>query len=326
MYTLSRTWRLAAICACALFLSVGPSLVSPLTGQIHDVPLSQSSLSPDIIRISTNLVTLPVSVTDADGRAVHSLESRDFSIEEDGRPETISKMAEPGQSPLQLALLFDLSGSVNPRFHFEQQAAIGFLQKVWKPGDTISVIAFSERPRICLQTSASLSDAFRVLWNLQPTEGPTAFFDSLALSTSILRQSADPETRQSVVALSDGEDNRSEWNFPKVLHAVQSSDTIFYSINPAGPSIRLNEISRQGQEGLEALAKETGGNAFVSDKTEDLDRIFNRIAVELRAQYLLSYYSTNSRTDGKFRRISVSIPQRPDLRIRARRGYYAAKQ
>jgi len=111
-----------------------------------------------------------------------------------------------------------------------------------------------------------------------------------------------------------------------VLHAVQSSDTIFYSINPAGPSIRLNEISRRGQEDLEVLAKETGGNAFVSDKTDDLKDIFSRIAVELRAQYLLSYYSTNPQTDGKFRRISVSIPQRPDLRIRARRGYFAIRQ
>ena len=56
---------------------------------------------------------------------------------------------------------------------------------------------------------------------------------------------------------------------------------------------------------------------------DDLNDIFNRIAVELRAQYLLSYYSTNSQPDGKFRQISVSIPKRPDLRIRTRRGYYA---
>jgi len=117
-------------------------LVCPLTGQTQDAPPPQSGFHPNIIRVSTNLVTLPVSVMDSEGRAVHNLESRDFVIEEDDRPETISKMAEAGQSPLRLALLFDLSGSVNPRFHFEQAAAIGFLQKVWKPGDTISSSPF----------------------------------------------------------------------------------------------------------------------------------------------------------------------------------------
>ena len=323
---LFRYRRFAWICACILYLSTGQRPIIGLTGQTLDPQIPRSGMPSDIIRISTNLVTLPVSVTDSEGRAIRNLGSQDFLIEEDGRSEAISKIAEAGQSPLQLALLFDLSGSVHSRFHFEQQAAIRFLEKVWKPGDTVSVIAFAEHPRICLRGSNSLSEAFQILWNLQPTEGPTAFFDSVVLSTNILRQSAEPGTRQSVVALSDGEDNRSEHNLPKVLHAVQRSDTIFYSINPAGPSIRLNEISRQGQADLESLAKETGGNAFVSDKSDDLDDIFSRIAIELRAQYLLTYYSTNSRIDGKFRQILVSIPERPDLRIRARRGYYAAKQ
>jgi VWFA-related protein len=297
-----------------------------LTGQAPDTQIAKSSLSSSIIRISTNLVTLPVSVSDSEGHAVRDLKIQDFLVQEDGRPETISKMVNAGQSPLRLVLLFDLSGSVHSRFHFEQQAAIRFLEKIWKPGDTVSVIAFAGHPHICLQASNSLSEAFHVLWDLQPTEGPTAFFDSIVLSADILRQSAEPETRQSMVALSDGEDNRSEHTLPRVLRALQRSDAIFYSINPAGCSLRLNEISRQGQADLESLAKETGGNAFVSDKSDDLDEIFSRIAVELRAQYLLSYYSTNPQSDGKFRRISVSIPERPDFRIRTRRGYYAARQ
>ncbi len=125
------------------------------------------------------------------------------------------------------------------------------------------------------------------------------------------------------MALSDGEDNRSEYSLSAVVREIQHSDTIFYSINPAGTSIRLNEISRQGQADLESLAKETGGTAFLSDKPDDLEDIFRRIAADLRAQYLLSYYSTNIRFDGRYRKIAVSIPRRPDLRIRARRGYFA---
>ncbi len=313
-------WVLLSI----LCVGAGQWPIIGLTGQNSNIPTLNTGFSSDIIRVSTNLVTLPVSVTDSAGHAVYDLGSNDFLIEEDGRPEIVSRIAEAGQSPLQLALLFDLSGSVNPRFHFEQQAAIRFLEKVWKPGDSISVIAFSERPQIRLNASQTLAAAMKVLSELQPTDGPTAFFDSVVLSSRMLRQTANPETRQSVVALSDGEDNRSESQLSSVLSEVRRSDAIFYSINPAGSSIRLNEISRQGQIDLESLAKETGGKAFVSDKYDDLETIFRGIVEDLRAQYLLSYYSTNTRNDGQYRQIMVSIPQRPDLRIRARRGYFAA--
>jgi len=74
------------------------------------------------------------------------------------------------------------------------------------------------------------------------------------------------------------------------------------------------------------LANETGGTAFVADQISDLDEMFGRIATELRAQYLLSYYSSNPRPDGQFRRIAVSIPKKPDLRVRARQGYYATQK
>jgi Ca-activated chloride channel homolog len=316
----------AWLLACVLCGSAGQRPIIGLTGQDPDSQIPGNASSPDVIRVSTNLVTLPVSVTDAAGHAVSDLSSNDFWVEEDGRTESVSKVAEARQSPLQLVLLFDLSGSVNPRFNFEQQAATQFLEKVWQPGDAISVITFSAYPKVCLSGSLSLTEALQVLGNLQPTEAPTAFFDSVILSTKMLRQTAKPETMQSVIALSDGEDNQSGHDLSKVLKEIQNSATIFYSINPAGPSIRLNEISRKGQADLESLARETGGKAFISDRPEALADIFRRIAVDLRAQYLLSYYSTNTRMDGSFRQILVSVPQKPDVRVRARRGYYAAKQ
>ena len=311
------------ICAGIVSLMIGSYPVIGSGDQSAEDPAVAGEQS-SIIRISSNLVTVPVSVTDSEGHAIGNLEIQDFLVEEDGRVETISRIAESGRSPLRLALLFDLSGSVRSRFDFEQQAAIRFLEKVWRPGDTVSVVPFNDNPRIRLQTSGSLSDALMFLLALEPTEDPTAFFDAVVLSTKTLRQSAGPETRRAIIALSDGEDNRSSHAFSEALSEVQRADTIFYSINPGGSSIRLNEISLKAQSDLASLAKETGGNAFVSDKTGDLDDIFFRIATELRAQYLLSYYSANSRIDGKYRRISVSIPNRKDLCVRTRQGYYAS--
>ncbi len=320
-----KNWNAVLVCGLALLLPAGfrglPAQgLNPGGLALPDVQ------SPNVIRVSTNLVMVPVSVTDVAGQAVQNLQQDDFQISEDGSPETISKMAEAGQSPLQLALLFDLSGSVNNRFEFEQQAATRFLQKVWKSGDSVTIISFSEEPHVRLRNSTSLTEALQDLLKLQPTESATAFYDSVITSAKLLRQSATPETRQAEIVLSDGEDNRSDGTIVEALREVQRSDTIFYSINPGGNSIRLNEISLKGQQDLTSLAHETGGTAFVSDQTSDLDEIFGRIATELRAQYLLSYYSSNPRFDGKFRRIAVSIPKRPELRVRARQGYYAIRK
>jgi VWFA-related protein len=74
------------------------------------------------------------------------------------------------------------------------------------------------------------------------------------------------------------------------------------------------------------LSNETGGVAFLPEKLEDLNQVFAQIANELQAQYLLGYYSTNEKADGQFRRITVRVPKKADLRIRARQGYYAPKE
>jgi Ca-activated chloride channel family protein len=315
--------------ACGLTICLGILLVlwsQATAAQSLEVRFAPDTQLPNVIRVSTNLVTVPVSVTDTAGQPVSNLNIGDFRLEEDGNAEVISKLADAGQSPLQFALLFDLSGSVNPRFEFALQAANRFLEKTWKPGDRISIVSFSERPGVILDASESMPEALRKLQQLRPTKGATAFFDSVVQSARMLHQSATPEIRKAAIALSDGEDNESNYSLQDAAREVHRSDMIFYSINPSGPSIRLNAISLKGQQNLESLAAETGGTAFVLDKEAGLDAIFDRIASELRAQYLLSYYSSNPRLDGKFRRITVLIPQNPGLRIRARQGYYAIRK
>jgi len=324
----SGCWNAVLLCGLAFLVSAGLQELSAqgMEEQNPGVLNPADMLSSAVIRVSTNLVMVPVSVTDAAGRAVQNLKQDDFQIIEDGNSEAISKMAEAGQSPLQLVLLLDLSRSVNSKFEFEQQAAIRFLKKVMKPGDSVSILSFNDKPQIRLRNSTSLSEAIQDLLELRPTESATAFYDSVVASFRLLRESSIPEARKAEIVLSDGEDNRSDRTIADAFREVQRSDTILYSINPGGNSIRLNEISLKGQQELTSLANETGGSAFVSDESSNLDEIFGRIATELRAQYLLAYYSSNPHLDGKFRRIVVSIPGRPDLRIHARQGYYAVEK
>ena len=108
----------------------------------------------------------------------------------------------------------------------------------------------------------------------------------------------------------------------EVQQEVQTANAVFYSINPSGQALRLNVISTRAQNAMQQLATATGGTAFVPDKPEDLERLFARIANELRAQYLLQYYSNNESAGRAFRRIAVSTPAQPRVHVRAREGYF----
>jgi Ca-activated chloride channel family protein len=287
----------------------------------HPQQPSQQNSSNNIIHINSTLISVPVSVTDAAGHMIQNLRIGDFSIREDGKPVEISTMADGGRAPLNLALLFDLSGSVRSRFEFEQQAASQFLKKIWKPGDAISIIAVNEVPEILLHNCKDLQEALHKLENLLPTQSSTAFFDSVLLAARMLHRSSVPETRLAQIAISDGADNSSDKPMAEVLQELQQLDTMFYAVNPSGASIQLNKVNSRGQQDLAALATATGGTVFVSDQAGDLDAIFDRVVAELRTQYLLGYYSLASDVASTFHSIEVTLPDRPDLKIRARLGY-----
>ncbi|QQS46928.1 MAG: VWA domain-containing protein [Acidobacteriota bacterium] len=283
-------------------------------------------LDAEPIRINSTLVAVPVSVTDVSGQTVLNLRAEDFFLEEEGVQQQVQTLGQPGKTPLELALLFDVSRSVRNRFDFERQAAGRFLQQLLKPGDYVSVFAIGREPKVAVQRSDNAEQVIRETLTIEPTEESTAFFDTVVAAARYLDDHANPGVRRVMVIISDGEDTNSERHkLTDALREIQRSDALFYSINPSGPSIWLNKISLRGHEGMTKLANETGGLSFLPDKLDDLTQVFSQIANELQAQYLLGYYSTNETNDGKFRRISVRIPRQPDLRIRARNGYYAPK-
>jgi VWFA-related protein len=103
---------------------------------------------------------------------------------------------------------------------------------------------------------------------------------------------------------------------------VQRAEVTFYSINPSGQTLHLNVRTARAEAGMERIAAATGGTSFVPARDEELVGIFNRIAAEIRSQYLLQYYSDNQTGAVAFRHITVTSPTRPQLRVRAREGYY----
>jgi Ca-activated chloride channel family protein len=305
----------------------------------------------EVVRVTSNLVVVPVAVTDAEGNAVQGLKREDFRLEEEGRAQELQAVGDADQVPLDIAVVFDISSSVTKNFEFEKRTAAGFLQGVLKPIDRAAVFTISEKPQLAQPLAPAAATTSRLV-SIPAAEKPTgtAFYDTVTAAARYLAANAPERNRRVIVVISDGEDNFSDdvresifaevrkgadpreamerqsglhrRAAEKVLREVQRADAVFYSINPSGPSIRLNIISQRAQDQMKMLADSTGGNSFVPPRLEDLETIFRQIAAELRAQYLLQYLSNNQATAGKFLRIKVTTPARPDVRIRARQGYF----
>ena len=336
-----------AFFSCAIFLSV-PAGAQKIKQLPPPPPAPRYKPKPtptpeyEVVRVSSNLVMAPVSVTNTQGQPVLGLKTSDFRIEEDGHPQEIAQIGDPEQVPLDIALLIDVSGSVVARFAFEQQAAASFLQQVLKPEDRATVFAIDETPRMIQQLAA------RKLMAVTPSKGYTAFFDSVVAAANYLDKSSSSGRRRIVVVISDGDDtarilevsavqNRSD--SMKVIgvdaqlqlirkaqldtqREVQHAEITFYSINPSGQTMHLNVRTARSEEGMEGIAAATGGAAFVPRNESESNGIFQRIASEIRSQYLLQYYSNNKSGGASFRRINVSTPAQPQLHVRSREGYF----
>ena len=315
----------------------------------------------DVVRVTSNLVMVPVSVTDPTGQAVQGLQVKDFRLEEEGKQQEISGIGDPEQVPLAIALLFDISSSTSQKGFFasQQNAAATFLKLVMKPSDKAAIFTITDKATMVQPLSSAQTSAAKMLTIPAATAPvPTAFYDTVAAAAKYLTDSAPSNYRRVIVVLSDGDDNfseqirdlsvaearavqngqqpfagtraglnrRHELAVAFVQKAVQQADVIFYSVNPGGPSVKLNQIATRAERGMEAIAETTGGTAFLPDSDLDLERVFRQVAAELRGQYLLQYYANAENPPGQFRRIQVAVPARNDVRVRARQGYYPKKQ
>jgi len=318
----------------------------PLTYKPKPTP-TPAPIEYEVVRVTSNLVMVPVSVTDAQGQPVLGLKASDFRIEEEGRPQQIAQLGDPEQVPLDIALLVDVSGSVVARFDFEQQAAASFIKHVLKPEDRATVFAIDDKPRF-IQPLASAETAAQSVMTIKPSNSYTAFFDSVLAAVKYLDQSSKIGRRRIAVVISDGDDTARildvsaikstggsmqligqeaqlalfEKGQSDTQREVQRAEVTFYSINPSGQTLHLNVRTARAQSGMERIAAATGGSTFIPARDDELVSIFSRITAEIRSQYLLQYYSDNQTGARTFRRITVTSPTRSQLRVRAREGYY----
>jgi Ca-activated chloride channel family protein len=149
--------------------------------------------------------------------------------------------------------------------------------------------------------------------------GGTALFDAVYLAMT--KKLMDQKGRHVGVLISDGDDNSSDKSIDETIAMAQKTDTVIYAVSTNSPKLFGSESDR-GNKNLKRLAEETGGKLFTPTKIEDLTKSFLEITNELRSQYTLAYRSTNTKRDGTYRRIRITVANK-QFKVRARDGYYA---
>ena len=261
--------------------------------------------------------------TDRHGKFVRNLNQNDFSIFDDHKPvQSILNFRRETDLPIELGLLMDVSGSVQGRFGFEKEAAIGFLQHIIRPGyDRAFVVGFNKESHLTQDFTDQVPLLAAGVERLSDGGG-TALYDAIykACKEKLLREHSDHPMRKAIVILSDGEDNQSEYTRAQAIEMAERAEVLIYAISTDDSGLIL-----RGDKVLEDLASATGGRAFFPYKMKDITHSFAAIEDELRSQYDVSYKPTDFDADGRYRSIQITALKK-DLQVRARRGYYAPRQ
>lgn len=272
---------------------------------------------------TTNLVVIPVSVTDASNRFVLDLQKNDFQLFEDGVLQTVAHFSGE-DAPLSVGLAFDESGSMDYKLRTSRDAAAQFL-KTMNGDDEAFLVEFNDKVKVSVPFTTHVPEIETALRNSQPG-GLTAMLDAVDLALREMKKAKNP--RKAIVIVSDGGDNSSHYTPDQIESLVREADVQIYAMGVFEPTFSLgltpSEIS--GPKLLSEIATQTGGRAFSASLSSDLPAVAARIAIELRNQYVLAYYPQNQARDGKYHTVEVKVTQPKGittLKAHWRLGYYA---
>ena len=279
----------------------------------------------DKITIGRTLVLLDVTVVDPSNKPVMDLNKDEFSVSEDKIPQKIEFFSQE-QVPVSLAFAIDTSGSMRPKLESVVKAATN-LVKAGRPGDEMAVIEFKDQPELLEEFTSDINDVVDTLNGLVASR-QTAMLDALYLAADYANKEG-KNRRKAVLVVTDGLDNDSYYKFGEVVNHLREIDVQIYLIG------FINDLDKEGglfkkspkekAEGLlNKLAEETGGKAFFPREPSEVHAIAQQISTDLRTQYAIGYYPSNSKKDGTFRTVKVQVNAGSRrLMARTRNGYTA---
>jgi len=316
------------------------------------------------LKVNVDWVYVNASVRDRyTNRAVPNLMKQDFEVYEEGSLQKIEQF-ESTEAPFSLLLLLDVSGSTKSYMGMIKDAAVQFIEEI-KTNDRIAVSTFNSRTRLVQDFTNDRAKARSAIGHIRSGGGTAfydaldisvrEYLNSVEGRKAIVVFSDGVDNQ-----LTGDFGSGSRTTFPDLYREVQEADTLIYTIFLdtegqhgmsrggrrrgglggilgdiifKGPSVGIpggggwgqDEAYAQARRELELIADQTGGRMYAPKTANDLFHIYTEVANDLRVQYTIGYQSQNSANDGQWREIEVTIINRPDLAVRARRGYYGRK-
>lgn len=277
----------------------------------------------EVIKVETNLVSVPVSVLGKNGAFIQNLKKEDFKVFENGIEQQIEYFA-PVDEPFTVVLLIDRSDSVAPIIDDLKKAAISFVDQL-RPNDRAIGIAFDRKAYILNNKVRDRQTLKTSIQNMTTGAGTHLHSTIEGIINRIFRGL---KGRKALIVFTDGQDAWS-WDQPKGaipqftaatnIQAAEETGTQIYSIQ-----FDSNFRSREGDKFMKDIPVKTGGIFFRADKLKDFNKVFGQIADELRFQYSIGYYPKNEPKKGERRQIKVTVNQ-PNTNVRSRSDYVFVK-
>jgi Ca-activated chloride channel family protein len=274
------------------------------------------------IRVDTNVVLVPVTVTDPLNHFVEGLGQEVFEVYEDKVKQKIVSFGSD-DAPLSIGIVFDTSGSMGAKLQHSRLSVAEFF-KTANPEDEAFLVEFSDKPRVSVSFTHNLDEIQNRLVFVE-SKGETALLDSVQLALSTMRKAHNP--RKALILITDGGDNNSRYTRTEILNLVKEADVQIYAIGTYRSGRSREELA--GPELLHDLVEPTGGRYFLFGNGSEIPEIAAKIGSALRNEYVVGYTPGNTTRDGKYRKITVKLIHPagfPALHAFWRTGYFAPTQ
>ena len=334
--------KLLALAIISLSL-IAPALLSAQAQKQEGKPLEEEKPKPQArtgIRVAVDQIRVDVSVETEKGELVQGLKKENFKVYEDKVEQEITNFT-PMEAPMTAVLVAEFSNAV-PSWEFLYdvlQASYSFVDHMRKE-DWVAVMAYDIKPEILVDFTQDKSQVYDALRRLQiPTFSESNLYDTMF---DVLDRVEEMDNKVAVVLVCQGIDTFSKKTLGETLKRVQNTGAVIYCVSTGGnlraryetempATMRMDYY--QADSTLKQFAKSTGGKAYFPRFEAEYQGIFNEISALLRHEYSLGYVSSNTKKDGKFRKIRVEVQAdvngdgQPDkLKANFREGYVAPKE
>jgi Ca-activated chloride channel homolog len=320
---MTRLFCLVVILCSFVFAASQASAQIPVTNPQPPPPGQNSSAEKQgsTIKVQVNLVVLHTTVLDDRGRFADGLKQENFRVLEDKVEQKLSVFKRE-DLPVSMGLVIDNSGSMRDKRPRVNEAAITLIENS-NPQDEAFVVNFNDDFYLDLDKdfTNSIPELKEALERID-SRGSTALYDAIIGSIDHLKKAS--KDKHVLLVVTDGEDNTSRNSLEKTIREIQKTDTVIYTIGLLSQESKKN--AKRAKKALEEISLASGGLSYFPENVDDVHNICQQVAHDIRNQYTLAYYPSNSKRDGTFRAVQVEVipPRgRGKLVARTRNGYYA---